>query len=362
MPCRVFSPVPLALLLCYCAAPSLDSRSLSRTADQAPQVDLRTVSLAAFDEHVRPALSLCTACHGEAQAPLFMVEDTETAHDAAVGNVDFEDIGKSNFLKRILEQEHNCGDCEATGEKVQAALTKWQEARASAANEDSIGDKTQQLSFPDRAKEMQWDIGKFIDEQYGGGSIMLSVRVQPDSDNNWYSLVNLNIYTDKIDIYVKGIKPLINDNWDSKNAAYNNIACAVKSTTQRPTGHIIHATGTSIVPDDFSASNKLSFAITELRLATDDDPSCWSDDIHKDMFTHSIRPIIAKNCEKSSCHGNDNPGANAYNLSSYTDVKYKTDIIKAILKGTVSASDIHKSNPITLDTDDKSQLMDWLDE
>ena len=358
MPCRVFSPVPLALLLCCCAAPSLDSRSLS-SADQAPQVDLRTVSLAAFDEHVRPALNICTACHGKAQAPLFMVEDTETAHDAAVGNVDFDDIGKSNFLKRILEQEHNCGDCKATGEKVQAALTKWQEARASAGNDDN-SDKTQQLSFPSRAKEMQWDIGKFIDEKYGGGSIMLSVRVQPDSDSMRYSLVNLNIYTDKIDIYVRGIKPLINDKWDSKNAAYNDIACAVKSTSQRPNGHIIHATGTSIVPNDFDASNKLSFAITELRLAKDDDPSCWSDDIHKDMFTHSIRPIIADNCETANCH--NNPAVPTYDLSSYTSVKARTDIIKAILKGQVKEGDTHKSNPIELNEDDKAQLMDWLDE
>ena len=362
MPCRVFFPVPLALLLCYCAAPSLDSRSLSRTADQATQVDLRTVSLAAFDEHVRPALSICTDCHGNAQAPLFMVEDTETAHNAAVGNVDFEDIGKSNFLKRILEQQHNCGDCTATGEKVQAALTKWQEARASAGNDDSLGNKTQQLSFPSRAQKMQWDIGKFIDAKYGGGPIMLSVRVQPDSDNGRYSLVNLNIYTDKIDIYIKGIKPLINDKWNSNNAAYKDIACAVKSTTQRPNGHIIHATGTSIVPNDFSASNKLSFAVAELRLATDDDPSCWSDDIHKDMFTHSIRPIIADNCEQADCHGTNPPTPDANDLSSYSAVKDLNDSIKAIIDGEKSDDNIHKTNPITLDTDEESQLMDWLAE
>lgn len=357
MPCRVFSPVLLVLLLCYCAAPPLDSRSLSQ---QGTQVDLRTVSLAAFDEHVRPALSICAACHGNEQAPLFMVEDKEKAHDAAVSNVDFDDISKSNFLKRIIEQKHNCGDCEATGETVLAALTEWQEARASAGNDDSIGNKTQQLSFPLRAQKMQWDIGKFIDKQYSGGSIMLSVRVEPDSDNERYNLVNLNIYSDNIDIYIKGIKPLINDSWNNRDAAYNDIACAVKSTTLRPTGHIIHATGTSIVPDDFGASNKLSFAVAELRLAKDDDPSCWNDDIHKDMFTRSIRSIIVDNCETAGCHGNNNPAANAYDLSSYRGVQDKTNTIKAIIAGEKEETDVHQRNPSTLNEDDKEQLMEWL--
>ena len=254
MPCRI-SPQTLAiLLLCCCDAPFLNSRRLNEGDAQA---DLRTASLAAFDEHVRPALSLCAACHGKAQAPLFMVEDTATAHDAARSNVNFDNIDNSHFLKRILEQEHNCDDCKVTGETLRSALTQWQAARAAAGNNaDGMSTKTQQISFPDRSQEMQWDIGKFIAEEYSGGRIMLQVRVKPDSGNERYNLVNLSVFTDRIDVYVKGIKPLINGKWNSKNAAYHDIDCAVQSTSTRPTGHIIHATGTSIVPDDFAANNK----------------------------------------------------------------------------------------------------------
>ncbi len=356
MVCRFFPRTLLALLLCCCSAPPLDSHSLS---SQDTQGDLTELSHAAFDEHVRPALSLCAGCHGKTQAPPFMVEDTATAHDAALSNVDFDNIEQSNFLKRIVQQKHNCGDCAATGEQVRAALTKWQEIRSATGGDDDIGDKTQQISFPVRTQKMQWDIGKFIGEEYSGGSIMLSVRVLPDSSIKRYSLANLSVYTDKTDIYIKGIKPLINDKWNSKNAAYNDIACAVKSTAKRPTGHIIHATGTSIVPDDFSANNKLSFALAELRLAKDDDPSCWSDDIHKDVFTHSIRPIMVNNCEKAGCHGSDNP-ADDFDLSSYKSVMDKTNTIKAILEG---ENDTHNSDVLDkLDDDAQSQLLEWLKE
>ena len=71
-----FSLILFALLLCYCSAPPLNSRGLSHSDDS--QVDPRTASLAAFDTHVRPALSVCAGCHGNKQAPLFVVEDTAT--------------------------------------------------------------------------------------------------------------------------------------------------------------------------------------------------------------------------------------------------------------------------------------------
>ena len=90
------------------------------------------------------------------------------------------------------------------------------------------------MSVPERVQVMQWDIGKFISDEYSGGKIMLSVRVKPDSDNKRYSLVNLKIFTDKIDVYVKSIKPLINGKWNSKNTAYNDINCAVKTYLATP--------------------------------------------------------------------------------------------------------------------------------
>ena len=352
MLCRIFSSALLALLL-SCDATSITSRSLESQTDQ------RSASLAAFDEHVRPALNLCSSCHGNAQAPLFMVEDTEIAHDAAVSNVNFDNLDKSHFLKRIIEQKHNCGDCEATGEQVRAALTKWQEARAATGTGNELGTVTQQLSFPSRPQEVQYDIGTLIADEYAGGSITLSVKVKPDNDDKRYSLVNLSVYTNKIDIYIKGIKPLINGKYNSKEDSYNDIACAVKSTAERPTGHIIHATGASIVPDDFSYNNKLSFGIAEIRLARDDDPSCWSDDIHKDIFTHIVRPIIANNCEQAGCHGKVEPNPDAHDLSSYKAVMNKNAIVEAIL---VDQHTAHKARSITLDEDNKQQFLDWLNE
>ena len=344
-------PLLFALLL-SCPAPVSNRSSKDNS-----QADLRTASLAAFDEHVRPALNLCASCHGNAQAPLFMVEDTEIAHDAAVSNVDFDDLDKSHFLKRIIEQKHNCGDCEATGELVRAALSKWQEARAATGAGNELGTVTQQLSFPSHPDTMQYDIGTLIAKEYAGNIIRLSVKVIPDNES--YSLVNLSVFTDNIDIYIKGIKPLINGKHNSKEDSYNDIACAVKSTEERRTGHIIHATGASIVPDDFSAKNKLSFGIAEIRLARDDDPSCWNDDIHKDVFTDSIRPIIADNCEGAGCHGTVNPVAGGDILSNYQDVMSKPNIIIGYLKG---ENESHKEGLSGLDEDDKQQFLNWLRE
>ena len=355
MQCRIFFHVLLAALLCHCSAPPIDGRSLNNTSGG----NLHAASLAAFDEHVRPAMAMCAGCHGKKQAPLFLVENTTIAHDAAFSNVNFDNIDKSNFLKRILEDKHNCGDCDATGKKVRSALIKWQTARAAAGNSDVLGVKTQQLSLPSKPEDKQWDIGKFISDDYSGGSIMLHVRIKPDSDNKRYSLINLRITTDKIDVYIKSIKPLINGTWNSKNTAYKDIACAVKSTQQRPNGHIIQVTGTSIVPDDFTADNKLSFAIAEVRLAQENDPSCWSDDIHKDMFTNSIQPIIADNCENSGCHGSENPGPGGDILSSYSNVMDKPNIIKGILTGENTK---HVERITELDNDSKQQLLDWLTE
>ena len=354
MVCRNLLYILLALFLCHCAPAPIDGRSLSSS-----EGDLRAASLAAFDAHVRPALSTCAGCHGEKQAPLFLVENTLAAHDVAINNVDFDNIDKSNFLKRIVEQKHNCGDCDATGEKVRTALTEWQAARAAAGNQPSEGVATQQLSLPASKKGMQWDIGMLIDQQLSGGKIALKVVVDPDKDNKKYSLLNLEIYADDIDVYVKGIKILINGKWNSKNTAYNNLACAVKTNSQHPTGHIIRATATSIVPDDFNASNKLSFSFEEIRLGKAEDDSCWSDDIHKDMFTSSIRPIIADNCEKAGCHGNTSPGDNAYDLSSYSKVKDKTKTIAAFL---TEQQNSHTDRIQDLDDDDKQQLLYWLGE
>ena len=351
MACRNFLYILLALLLCRCAAPTIDGRALSSGGD------MRAASLSAFDAHVRPALSTCTGCHGKKQAPLFLVENTSAAHDAAIGNVDFDDIEKSNFLKRIIEQEHNCGDCKATGKKVQDALTKWQAARAAAGNQPSSGVATQQLTLPTSKKDIQWDIGSLIDKQFLS-KIALKVVVDPDKANKKYSLLNLEVYTDDIEVYVKGIKILINGKWNSKNTAYNNIACAVKPNLQHPTGHIIRATATSIVPDDFNANNKLSFAFEEIRLGTVEDDSCWSDDIHKDMFTSSIRPIIADNCEKANCHGTESPGPGGDILSTYSSVMDKNSAIASIIK---AQTQTHVDRINELDDDDKQQLLDWLD-
>ena len=357
MQCRIFSHILLVLLLCHCSAPVIDGRSLNASGGG----NLRAASLAAFDEDVRPALSLCAGCHGKVQAPLFLVENNSAAHDAAINNVDFDNIDKSNFLKRILTDKHNCGDCDATGNKVKTALTKWQAARAAAGGgSQELGVETQQLSFPTRStKVISYDIGKFIGDEYSGGSIMLAVKVRPEQDNKKYSLVNLSVNTDKKDVYVKSIKPLINGKWNSKDAAYKDIACAVKSTTQRPNGHVIHATGTSIVPDDFAAENKLSFAIAEIRLGEDADPSCWSDDIHKDMFTHTIRPIIAAKCGGAGCHASTSSTGEGGStgvppdLTSYTTVKNNTDKIKSVLNN-------HADRIQNLDEDDKEELLDWL--
>ena len=78
------------------------------------------------------------------------------------------------------------------------------------------------------------------------------------------------------------------------------------------------------------------------------------------MFTNSIKPIIADNCGKAGCHGNnDRPSGESKetDLSNYTIVMGKKMLIKAIIMGEYES---HKERISELDEDNKQQILDWL--
>ena len=90
-------------------------------------------SLQFFQSTVHPVVrSTCAGagCHSTTTRPLFSLEDAASAQENLVGGgyVDFIDLEASTIYERIAVLSHNCGNCEATGQAMLAALMSWRDS------------------------------------------------------------------------------------------------------------------------------------------------------------------------------------------------------------------------------------------
>lgn len=228
------------------------------------------VSLQLFEKHVMPELVMCASCHASNQTPYFASPEVEKAHQAIVdGNkVDFNNVRNSRLVQRLLEDEHNCGDnCQASGEKLLAAITLWQEGRARAADQSETNMELRTIGHTLGKRQVYYDIGHLIGEEYGGGYIMMIATVTPlGGVKSGVNLSNLRIAAHEHVIYLKGVKPLIDDEWQSVNAVFAPKGCGLAP----PGGGVPRGKDTTVAftPEE-GEDSELSFEFMELRVVED---------------------------------------------------------------------------------------------
>ena len=233
-------------------------------------LSLQEVSLQLFERHVMPELVMCAGCHASKQTPYFASPEVEKAHQAIIdGNkVDFNNVRNSRLVQRLLDDEHNCGDdCQANGEKLLAAVTIWQEGRARAADQSETNMELRTIGHSIKKREVYYDIGHLLGEEYGGGHIMMIATVLPLFDvKGGVSLSNLRIIAHQHVIYLKGVKPLIDDEWQSINAVFAPQGCGLVP----PGGGVPRGKDTTIAftPEE-GEDSELSFEFAQLRVVED---------------------------------------------------------------------------------------------
>lgn len=214
-----------------------------------------------------PELTMCVGCHASDQTPYFASSDVEEAHQAIIdGNkVDFDDIGNSRLVLRLVEDEHNCGgDCQAKGQKLLDAITIWQEGIASVA-EQSVDGKLRTIGHSIAKRKAYYDVGRLVGEEYEGGYIMMLATITPlDDVDGGISLSNLHISAHEHTIYLKKVKPLIDGKWQSVNTVFAPRGCGLA-----PPGGVVPSgkdTTIAFTPKEDNNS-ELAFEFAELRIA-----------------------------------------------------------------------------------------------
>ncbi len=245
-------------------------------------------SVAAFEQHLLPALQHCASCHGQQQAPLFAVRDAAAAQRVLMeGNkVDFQNIPNSRLVRRLKDDHHNCArDCQAEGDALIAAIGAWKEARQSSA----ASVLSTALLDPAGRNRLHYDIGDLVDSNYGKESISLQMDIEPLSDGGGYELRNLQLSTQHA-VYLEGIKPLVNGAWNSLNASLTRVACAARP----PFSNLVGFENTTVLVADMEVEHTLSFSFATVRAATAADTGCDAQSLSVDASITAAKQDIYK--------------------------------------------------------------------
>ena len=322
--------------------------------------EYKKLSLQLFTDKVQPVIATlkCPACHAQVvgQSPFFADSSADLAFPAIESKVNLNDIESSSLLVRIND-EHNCSvaGCEADAQKLLEALNAWQEGLNSAGAGGKQHDFETTRLFPNTDAITNYDIGKLIDEQYAE-QFSLQISMEQKGTPNSYQLNDLNITTNDGNqgVFIKGIKILVNGSISDKGTSQilKDIACAVRFTQS------LNESVTTIVLD--KAKDKLSFAFEEIRLATDDDPDCYSDRAMQRKFDNEIKEILVDNC--GGCHAPNETNTqqqNAPQFISFAEVKKRNLLFEAYL---INQKENHpgNSNIDNLSDDERNKVLSWL--
>lgn len=352
--CVLFT-VTLGCSIEYGSQASLQSSS-NMTAAEAQKL-----SVSAFAKHTLPLLQeMCASCHGNDQSPLFAVSDAKQAHQALIAGdkVNFDNINNSRLVLRLTEDNHNCvSRCQADGKRIAAALTAWKSARAT--TEASATNIVTDSMNPSGTKRLRYDIGKLIDDQHGNETIMLQVDIKPLSSGGGYVLSNLQVETIDDPVYIKGIKPLVNGDWNQLNSSLTGVACAAHP----PASKLSDFSESTVLVEDMEAAHQLAFAFKEIRIATAEEQNCEQETKEEGQsaskqkekeFNQAMRRNFRSYC---SCHISYFEGDTAFN-SVWTN---KTNIVNRM---TVSNDRIMPPavGAVTLPNATKEAMLKWLDD
>ena len=245
----------------------VEDKKAGDTADDGATT-LEARSVAAFAQHLLPALQHCASCHGQQQAPLFAVSDAAAAHRVLMeGNkVDFQNIPNSRLVRRLKDEQHNCvSDCQAEGDALIAAIssgrTQGWTARATALTTAALD--------PAGSHRLHYDIGDLVATSHSKESISLQMDIEPLKDGGGYAVKNLQLST-QYAVYLAGLKPLIDGVWNSLNASLTKIACAAHP----PHSTLVGFENTTVLVPDMDVEHMLSFSFATIRAATTADTDC----------------------------------------------------------------------------------------
>ena len=328
----------------------------------------------AFRDHVWPELKRsCGRCHADKHTPFFASTNIDKAREAIIdgGKVDFTDVANSRLVLRLNKDNHNCpDDCVEDANRFIKVLTLWKK-NTEAQQIDGLKtiDLNPATDLTPTDGSLNYDLSNIqIDNQPLEGQLV--VEIAPLSRGRGYLLNNLRLETSER-LFVRVIKPLINDRWNSLNTTFLQLKCAIDP----PGGRLQGRGATTIVADNLLTTNKLSFVFEELRLATDDDSSCRDDGQSVPQpsepptatqrpitqkqtdFIADIYPIMVESCREANCHTTTNRGylfnyRRAWQRRTAIDQRITTN--DANLRMPPDASDKELSD------NDRNTLLDWL--
>ena len=323
----------------------------------------------AFRDHVWPELKKsCGSCHADGQTPFFASTNIDTARKAIIdgGKVDFTDVANSRLVLRLSKDNHNCpNDCQKDANRFIKVLTLWKK-NTEAQQIDGLKtiDLNPATDLTPADGSLNYDLSNIqIDGQ-------LLVEIKPLLRGHGYLLNNLRLETNER-LFVHVIKPLINDRWNALNTTFLQLKCAIDP----PGGRLQGRAATTLVADNLLATNKLSFVFKELRLATDDDPSCRDDgqsipqpnepptatqrpiNQKETDFFADIRPIMVDSCEEANCHTTTNRG---YLFNYRRAWQRRTTIDQRITTNDANLRMPPDASDKELNDSDRNTLLDWL--
>lgn len=355
MPAIVFT-----LLIVACDAGLITMPETNDALMKLSDEELKKLSMELFADKVQPVVASlkCPTCHTQVvgQNPFFADNSVDVSFPAIEPKVNMTDIESSSILGKI-RSGHNCSvaGCEADAKKLLEGLKAWHEGLASVGATGEQYDLETTRLFPNTNTVTSYDIGKLIDEQYDDQfSLIIDMK---KTKNNSYQLNDLTIAIndDKQRLFMKGIKILVNGSTFGKTELpqpFKKIACAALP------GQSLSESVTTIVLD--KTRDKLSFAFEEIRLANDDDRTCYSERAMEKKFKKEIKPILEEHC--GECHDADPPRPDASNFLNFNEAKDKRKLLEAYL---TSEKENHPGNEKIEElklskADDHKSIVSWL--
>lgn len=322
----------------------------------------KKLSMQLFVDKMQPVVASlkCPVCHTQAvgQNPFFADSNADIAFPAIGAKVNLDEIESSPILAKI-NAKHNCSSagCDADAQAILEGLEAWQNGLSSAGATVKEHELETFRLFPNTDTVTNYNIGQLIDQQYREQFSLRITMTKQGQVNNSYQLNDLSIVINdnKQGVFVKGVKILVNGSSSNKTSQpFKNIACAVFYPSQSQS--LSESTTNVVLNKD---KDKLSFAFDEIRLANDDDTSCYSEGAMEKEFNSEIKPILEKNC--GECHGSEAPAQqpDAPNFISFTEVKNQKFLLQGYLADEKEGH-LGNNNIDNLSADDHNKIMSWL--
>lgn len=269
--------------------------------------------LAAFTTETHPFLrSRCLECHGEnGMGPGHSVENTRVAYQMAKEFINFQDIASSRMVTHVNSKhwlEYDPNAVGATGDEIMPRLQAWWDmGQRECPEESSI--VTGVLPLPEdlplaesgRFISLRWDLS-VISSSWQGAFFELEIQRFTEGTNEArgsYRVRKPRLATPEKTVHLKGIRVLVNDQYDPLENTYTSIEKTVSASSFEESSQLwpfpVLSSQLMIVIEDEQVTDQVSIAFDILEVVNP--RACQA----LDAFQSKVEStMVAKRC--FNCH------------------------------------------------------------